>query len=133
MGKIEEKLLVDFKKANKERKENLANKSCSIYFQKQDTPKAKKAIKDETTKWVEDAKNAFLFKGVAGLEAFATTPVKDYIPGEMRLIKGYYTGAQDDRGRFMFKDMEDTKDILKAVDSRTTEFVIVNNVKYIKK
>lgn len=108
--------------------------ACSVYFQKQDTPKTKKAIKEETAKWVEEAKAAFLSKGIIGLEEFATNPVKDYIPGEMRLIKGYHTGSQDERGRLQFVDMEDTKvTVPKAVDTRTIEWVIVNNVKYIKK
>jgi hypothetical protein len=106
----------------------------TVYFQKQDTPKTKKTIKEETTKWVEEAKSAFLSRGIVGLEEFATKPVKDYVEGEMRLMKGYHFGGVDERGRIQFKDMEEVNlDIFKAVDPRTTVYVIVNNVKYIKK
>lgn len=107
--------------------------ACSIYFQKQDAPKTKKAYNAEIEAQAADIQAALLAKGMSGVMDILKNPIKDYIPGEMRLIKGYYTGTQDERGRFLFKDMEDTKDLLKAVDSRTTEFVIVNNVKYIKK
>ena len=107
--------------------------ACSIYFQKASKVKTKKAFKEELAKWTEDVKDAFLDKGISGLNSFATNPVLKYTEGEMREIKGYHLGITDERGRLVFKDMEDSSTFMKAVDLRTIEYIIVQDVKYIKK
>jgi len=107
--------------------------AMSIYFKKQDTTKGKKVYEAEIQAQADEVQKALLAKGMNGVMEILKNPIKDYIPGEMRLIKGYYVGSQDDRGRFNFMDMEDPKKLVKEVDPRTVEFVIVNNVKYILK
>jgi hypothetical protein len=108
--------------------------AMSIHFQKQDSTKTKKVYEAEIQIQAEEVQKALLAKGMPGVMEILKNPVKDYVPGEMRLIKGYYTGTQDERGRLNFIDMEDDKvKTPKGVDTRTIEYVIVNNVKYIKK
>lgn len=108
------------------------NKAMSCYYQKQDKPKGPKAIKIEIANWTKAAMESFIANGQSGLEAFAVNQVKDYIPGEMRLIVGYHEGKQNERGRLLFIDMEEGA-TEKQVDPRTLEYIIVNNIKYIKK
>lgn len=106
----------------------------SVYFQKADQNKTKKDIKEETEQWAKDVQAAFLAKGASAIEEYAQKPVIDYIPGEMRKMKGYFLGEQDERGRLKFIDMEKdkkgNKNIPKVIDPRTTQYVIVNNIKY---
>ena len=109
------------------------NTACSIYFKKQDVPKTLKALKEEHKKTAELVKEDFMNRGVIALEEALANPTLTYIPGENRLIKGYYTGNIDERGRFKFCDMECPKALIKGVDTRTIEYVIINDVKYIKK
>jgi len=114
-------------------KEN-KNVAMSIYYQKTNTSKSKKAFNEELTTWKENVKEAFLKYGLSGLDAFAVNPVLKYIPGEMRLIKGYYPGGIGNNGFFPFVDVEDNYTLKsEAVNPRTIEYVIVNNIKYIKK
>ncbi len=104
------------------------NKACSVYFKKQNTAKTKKKFNEDVTTWLEAAEKAFLDEGRKGLKKFATDQVQDYIPGEMRLMRGYHEGEQDDRGRIKFIDMEDENKV-KVVDPRTLQYIIVNDVK----
>lgn len=127
----------EFKKEEKLNQTDLINivlnnprTAMSIYFQKQDSPKTKKIYDAEVQAQAEEIQKALLAKGMPGVMEILKNPVKDYIPGEMRLIKGYYVGSQDERGRFNFVDMEDPKKLTKGVDPRTVNFVIVNNIKY---
>jgi hypothetical protein len=106
--------------------------AMSIYFQKANKNKTKKAYNEEMNNWAEKVKISLVNTGIAGSMKLLEAKPDTIIPGEMRLIKGYYTGSQDERGRLQFVDMEDSN-IVKAVDPRTMEYVIVNNVKYIKK
>lgn len=106
----------------------------SVYFQKQDTPKTKVKYNSEKVAKIEEIKEAKVSDIERLLSDLIDNPITTYIVGEMRLMKGYHFGNQDERGRIQFKDMEEKNtEILKAVDPRTIEYAIVNNVKYIKK
>jgi len=108
--------------------------ACSIYFKKQDKEKTKKAYNEEKAKKIEQIKNAKVSEVEALLSNLIDNPILNIIPGEMRLIKGYHSGTQDERGRINFIDMEDTTiSVPKAVDPRTVEYVIINNTKYLSK
>lgn len=109
------------------------NKAMSIYFKKADKKKTIKAFKEEKEDKIKEIQNASLNNATKLLEELIDNPILKVIPGEMRLIKGYYTGSQDERGRYSFADMEDKKGLLKQVDPRTVEYVIVGNTKWIKK
>jgi len=107
--------------------------ACSVYFRKQSKSKTKKAFKEDIEQWKEEAKTSFMNNGISGLDSFAVNSVKDFIPGEMRLIKGYYTGAKTEHGRLLFYDCEEPNPdrALKQVDPRTVEYTIVDKVKHI--
>lgn len=111
-----------------------ARVAMTIYFQKQDTKKKVKDFKAELTARAEQLKADFMDKGAVALEEALQNPVTKVIPGEMREMKGYFIGTQDERGRLQFMDMEldsrGQKNVPKGVDSRTIQYVIVNNVKY---
>ena len=106
---------------------------CTVEFKKTNKPKSKKAFKIEIELWKEDVKNAFLNKGLSGLDSFATSPVLDYIEGEMRIMRGWHNSIQDEFGRIQFNDMEDPGGYMKVVDVRTMTYFIAANVKYIVK
>lgn len=100
--------------------------ACSITFRKKDVAKKVKDIKAEK----EDKKLKASRMTIDGaIQFLIDNPVLDYIPGEIRVIKGYHKGTQDSTGRLEFYDMED-KGLKKAVDLRTVTEVIVKNVKY---
>lgn len=50
----------------------------------------------------------------------------------MRLIVGYHESNQDSRGYLQFFDVEKDK-VFKAINTRTFEYAILNNIKYIIK
>jgi len=127
----------EFKKEEKLNQTDLINivlnnprTAMSIYFQKQDSAKAKKVYEAEMNDWANKLKVSLVDNGVNGSMTLLEAKPDKVTPGEMRLIKGYYMGSQDERGRFNFTDMEDPKKLIKGVDPRTVSFVIVNNVKY---
>ena len=122
-------------KTNTELNEIIKNnpfKAMSICFTKAAKEKSKKAYNLEVAERIEDLKNA----KVSELEELAiqlieNPPLKE-IPGELRVIKGYHNNNFTNQGRLNFFDMEDNY-VLKQVDPRTVEYVIVNNIKYILK
>lgn len=106
----------------------------SVYFQTKEEKKLVKEYKAEKEAKIEQIKTAKVSEIGSLLSDLIDNPILPTKPGKMRLMKGYHFGKVDERGRIEFKDMEEVnKDVLKTVDPRTTEFVIVNNVKYIKK
>lgn len=108
--------------------------ACSIYFKKQDEKKKVGDFKKEKEAKIAEITNAKVSDIPKLLSNLIDNPIVATIPGAMRLIKGYHTGVQDERGRLQFIDMEDPKVTApKGVDMRTVEYFIVNNVKYIKK
>lgn len=107
--------------------------ATSVHFRKADKPKTKKAFNAEKVSKREEIMLAPTSKVPALLDNLMDNPILDYIPGEMRTMKGYHEGSIDDRGRVQFKDMEDPKGFMKQVDPRTIQWIIVNNTKYIVK
>lgn len=101
--------------------------ACGITFQKKNTDKAVKAIKQEK---IDLGLKALKMSNIAAIDYLLENPVLPYIPGDLRTIKGYHKAVQDSTGRLEFYDMED-KEIKKTVDLRTVTEVIVKNVKYI--
>jgi len=74
------------------------------------------------------------------METAIKKAVKKGLEGEERLMIGRHYGTTDEFGRINFVDMEIEKDPAKSydtrlrlVDPRTINWLIVNNVKYIKK
>lgn len=104
--------------------------AMTIYFQKANKVKTKKAFNTEKQAKIDEIQLAPASKVADLLESLMDNPILDYTPGEMREIKGYFVGTQDERGRFQFKDMEDDKALIKGVDSRTIQYAIVNDTKY---
>ena len=114
-------------------KEN-KNIAMSIYYQKSDKSKSKKAFNEEKATKIDEIKLAPTSKVAGLLEDLMDNPILPYIPGEMRLIKGYYPGGIGNNGFFPFVDVEDNYTLKsEAVNPRTIVHVIVNDVKYIKK
>lgn len=106
--------------------------AMSVYFQKANKAKTKKAFNAEKQAKIDEIQLAPASKVADLLMDLMDNPILDYTPGDMRLIVGYHNGSIDERGRLSFVDVEDNN-ILKAVDPRTIEYVIVGNKKYIKK
>ena len=108
--------------------------AMTIYFRKKDKKKSKIALKKEKQAKIDEIQLAPASKVASLLQDLMDNPILENIPGEMREIKGYYTGTQDDRGRFQFMDMQTdargNRNVVKGVDSWTIQFVIVNNIKY---
>jgi len=114
--------------------------AMSVQFYKKDTKKTKTAIKNETAEWVAKVKEEFMRDGGSAIEKYASMPVLDFIPGELRTMKGRHYGGVDEFGRVHFTDMEEKKGDnptydarMRQVDPRTLVSVTVNKVKYILK
>ena len=106
--------------------------AMSIYFKKKDKNKSKSQYNDEIKAKCIEINDCILSKGLNAVEELLKNPVSKVIEGEMRLIKGYSKGTLDPSGRLEFCDVED-KSVVKGVDPRTIEYVIVKGTKYIKK
>lgn len=111
--------------------------AMTVAFMKKDTPKTKTAIKEEKAKMVEKFQNAKVSEIATLVEEFTENPIKDIIPGELRVMKGRHCGNVDDLGRVAFVDMEQNKEVgkdydsrLRQVDPRTIQYLIVGNTKY---
>ena len=69
----------------------------TVAFLKADTSKAKKAYKEELAAMAETVKNNFMAKGISAIEEALANPVLDYIPGELRIMRGrHYCGHGSD-------------------------------------
>ncbi len=104
--------------------------SCSVYFRKKDGEKKVGAFKAEVAAKIAEAENATVKQIGAIVENLIKDPLTKVIPGEMRLIKGYHHSTRDAAGRLQFTDMEALPIMVKGVDTRTIEYIIVDNVKY---
>ena len=109
------------------------NIAMSILFIKQSKPKSKKAYSQELEERTEKVKQEFLERGAVAIKNALTNPVLDYIPGEERLIKGYPTGTIAANGKYTFCDAEDGYMPKDCIDPQTIMYIVVNNVKYIRK
>lgn len=110
----------------------------TICFVKQPEKKLVREFKEEVAKWTENVKEAFLQKGLSGLEQFATTPVSKFKDAETRVIKGRHYGHMNESGRLDFVDMEKAKSVdikgadtrIRQIDTRTLIYAIIDGVKY---
>lgn len=111
--------------------------AMSVQFYKKDKKKTPTAIKKETAEWVAKVKAEFMADGGSAIDKYASMPVLDYIPGELRTMKGRHYGGVDEFGRMHFTDMEEAKGDnpaydarMRQVDPRTLVSVTVNKVRY---
>ncbi len=69
------------------------------------------------------------------LEHVQNNPIKDYIEGESRILRGYKIQFSSRDGRYDCIDMDiDTSEkesAIRPVNINTIEYLIYNNVKYI--
>ena len=108
--------------------------AMTVTFYKQDKPKTKKAYDAEKSAKAQEIASA-QFGRIQGLiENLIDNPILTYVPGELRVIKGYHQGKLDDLGRVHFLDMElpgtNTASNMRQIDPRTIQTLIVNEVKY---
>lgn len=105
--------------------------AMSVAFYKANKKKTQKAVKAEKEAWAKEVVELFNEKGKSAVEEYASKPVLDYIPGELRVMKGYHYGTMNELGRINFIDRECTDaHNIRQVDPRTIQYLIVNKVKY---
>lgn len=103
----------------------------TVAFFKQDKTKTIKAYKAEVQEQAEKVQKDFMAKGISAVIEALSNPVSKIIPGELRVMRGRHYGEVDDLGRITFTDMEVTDGTqLRAVDPRTIQYIIVNDIKY---
>jgi hypothetical protein len=107
----------------------------TVAFLKANTNKTKKVYKAELATQAEKVRQNFMDNGISAIEEALASPVLDYIPGELRVMRGrHYGDIEEATGRIQFTDMEvTTGHNQRQVDPRTIQHVIVDNVKYIIK
>lgn len=119
----------------------------TVVFKKQDKKKPKKQIKEEQEKQIQDAialieKAKSQKKSMAAAYAEALTfiqqnPVKDYIEGESRTLRGYKVQFQSRDGRYDCVDMDiektNTESGVRPVNINTIESLIYKGIKYVVK
>ena len=117
----------------------------TVVFKKQDKPKTKKAIeaekeaqRAEAVALIDKAKKAKKSMAVAykeALEFIQNNPVKDYIEGEDRILRGYKMQfvSRDDKYRCMDMDITrtDKETGERLVNINTISQLIYNGTKYI--
>lgn len=111
--------------------------AMTVCFKKKDAPKSAKAIKAEKDALKAKLKTANLSELQVLIDNFVENPIQTIIPGELRVIKGRHYNKVNTLGRIDFIDMEISKDAnsafdsrVRQVDSRTIQYIIVNDVKY---
>ena len=119
----------------------------TVVFKKQDKKKTKKQVKEEQERQIQDAialieKAKSQKKSMAAAYAEALTfiqqnPVKDYIEGESRTLRGYKVQFQSRDGRYDCVDMDiektEKESGIRPVNINTIESLIYKGVKYIVK
>lgn len=112
--------------------------AMTVAFYKKDKPKLKRDIKAEKAAWVDKIQNARVGEVEALVNQLLENPVQEFIPGELRVMKGRHYGAMDDLGRIHFIDMEQSAAGATAehdprsrqVDPRTIQYIIVGGTRY---
>lgn len=109
----------------------------TVCFIPQGKDKGVRQLKAERAAWAEEVGKAFMAKGASAIEEYASKPVDTKEKTDPRIMRGRWHGAQDNFGRVNFVDMEkplpapgayDSR--LRQVDTRTIQYLIVDNVKY---
>ena len=117
----------------------------TVVFKKQDKPKTKKAIeaekeaqRAEAVALIDKAKKAKKSMSVAykeALEFIQNNPVKDYIEGENRILRGYKMQFVSRDGKYRCMDMDITRTDKETgerlVNINTISQLIYNGTKYI--
>lgn len=117
----------------------------TVVFKKQDKPKTKKAIeaekeaqRAEAAALIDKAKKAKKSMAVAykeALEFIQNNPVKDYIEGENRILRGYKMQFVSRDGKYRCMDMDITRTDKETgerlVNINTISQLIYNGTKYI--
>ena len=117
----------------------------TVIFKKQDKPKTKKAIeaekeaqRAEAVALIDKAKKAKKSMAVAykeALEFIQNNPVKDYIEGENRILRGYKMQFVSRDGKYRCMDMDITRTDKETgerlVNINTISQLIYNGTKYI--
>lgn len=109
---------------------NSARIAMTVAFYKKDKAKGVRVYKAEKQAKIDEIQNARVSEVPNLLNDLIENPISKVIPGEFRVMKGRHYGNMNDLGRIEFKDMEDTSSIVKQVDPRTIQYLIVNGVKY---
>lgn len=117
----------------------------TVVFKKQDKPKTKKAIeaekeaqRAEAVALIDKAKKAKKSMAVAykeAIEFIQNNPVKDYIEGENRILRGYKMQFVSRDGKYRCMDMDITRTDKETgerlVNINTISQLIYNGTKYI--
>lgn len=117
----------------------------TVVFKKQDKPKTKKAIEAEkeaqrvkAVALIDKAKKAKKSMATAykeALEFIQNNPVKDYIEGEERILRGYKMQFVSRDGKYKCMDMDiertDKETGERLVNINTISQLIYNGVKYV--
>ena len=117
----------------------------TVIFKKQDRPKTKKALEAEkeaqradAVALIEKARKAKKSMATAykeALEMIQNNPIKDYIEGEERTLRGYKLQFSSRDGKYKCMDMDITRSDKETgerfVNINTISQLIYNNIKYI--
>jgi len=113
--------------------------AMTVAFIKASSEKSAKAYKAEKEAAIAKIKSAGLGQIEGLLNDLIENPITKTIPGELRVMKGCYSGFWGELGRVYFVDMEQPRSAgvhdtrLRQVDPRTIQYIILDNVKYILK
>lgn len=117
----------------------------TVVFKKQDKPKTKKAVeaeketqRNEAVAIIDKAKKAKKSMAIAykeALEFIQNNPIKDYIEGEERVLRGYKMQFVSRDGKYRCMDMDITRTDKETgerlVNINTISQLIYNGTKYI--
>lgn len=117
----------------------------TVVFQKQDKAKTKKqyeaereAQRQEAVALIDKAKKAKKSMAVAykeALEHIQNNPIKDFIEGEDRVLRGYKIQFVSRDGFYDCIDMDlpdgDKSSKIRKVNIRTIKYLVFNGVKYV--
>jgi hypothetical protein len=117
----------------------------TVAFKKVDTPKTKKAYAAEleaqrelTIDMIDKAKKQKKSMAEAyriALEYIQMNPVKDYVEGEIRLLRGYKVQFTSRDGKYdcidMDIEMKGTESGLRPVNINTIQFLVFDGIKYV--
>lgn len=117
----------------------------TVVFKKQDKPKTKKAIEADkeaqrakAVALIDEAKKAKKSMAIAykeALEFIQNNPIKDYIEGEDRILRGYKMQFVSRDGKYRCMDMDITRTDKETgerlVNINTISQLIYNGIKYI--
>ena len=119
----------------------------TVVFKKQDKKKTKKQVREEQEKQIQDAialiekaKSQKKSMAVAYAEALTfiqQNPVKDYIEGESRTLRGYKVQFQSRDGRYDCIDIDiektEKESGIRPININTIESLIYKGIKYVVK